>query len=316
MISSHNGKEANHSRDSERIRDVVHECFEGPYDPGKRYIICIQGPTSTGKTTFAKRLHGLLSRGGISTYAFGLDSYYFKPLNPDLDEEGYDFDNPGALDWKNIFDVLKALRDKEPFIQRNVYSISSYGEVSVVREANSMPNVIIIDGVQAFNTISSKIFNIKEFDPYDTEKAISNEFVDSFLRMGDFKILKVLMTNCASRILSVRLKRDELMGRKRDAIVKRFYSKTFPSTLRWIYSPLYSNFIKIIHGNFNHEKVELLMDELSLYFFGRKIATDESKEMDLSNELGVECTGECEYGGKASIVLDDKIEVPQWMEES
>ncbi|AFN82396.1 uridine kinase [Encephalitozoon romaleae SJ-2008] len=316
MISSHNGKETRCSRDSEGIRDAMYECFEGPYDPSRRYIICIQGPTSTGKTTFARRLHGLLSRGGISAYALGLDSYYFKPLNPDLDEEDYDFDNPGALDWRNIFDVLKALRDREPFIEHNVYSASSYGEVSVVREPNTMPNVIIIDGVQAFNTINSKIFNIKEFDPYDTEKAISNEFVDNFLRMDDFKILKILMTNCASRILSVKLRRDELIGRRRDAIVKRFYSKTFPSTLRWIYSPVYSNFIKIIHGNFNHEKVELLMNELSLYFFGMKIVVDESKEMDLSSEFRVECTGECEYGGKACIVLDDKIAVPQWMGRS
>ncbi|WEL37816.1 uridine kinase [Encephalitozoon hellem] len=306
MISDCEGEEIRYDGDSKRIRSIVYECFDGAYDPRRRYIICIQGPTSTGKTTLARKLYMLLSKGGINTYALELDSYYFRPLNPDLDEEDYDFDNPGALDWENIFGVLKALRDKEPFIKRNVYSASSYGEVSVVREANTMPDVIIIDGVQAFNTVNSKIFNIKEFDPYDTEKTIDNEFVDNSLRMDDFKILKILMTNCASKILSVRLKRDELIGRKRDAIVKRFYSKTLPSTLRWTYSPMYNKFIKIVHGNFNYEKVDLVMNELGLYFFGREIAVDDSREMDLSNEFNVECTDECKYGGEPYIVLDDK----------
>ncbi|ADM10924.1 uridine kinase [Encephalitozoon intestinalis ATCC 50506] len=307
MTSERCNQDVQCDSDSKRIEGILEKCFEGPYDPERRYIICIQGPTSSGKSTFARRLHGLLNRNGINTYLLALDSYYFKPINPDLDEEDYDFDNPAALDWESIFCVLKRLRDKSPFLEHRTYSGSTYGKAFVWKEKNSMPNVVIIEGVQGFNTVCDKIFNIEMFDPYHSSKPIEDEFVDRSLDLGDFKILKIFMANCASKVLSVRLRRDEMRGRKRDAIIRRFYSKTLPSMLRWIYSPMYTEFIKVIHGNFNSKKIELLMNELSLYFFGKEIPTEETKEMDLYQEFGVECTGECRYGEGPYISLDDKV---------
>jgi len=292
------------------IKNIIHEYFGESYDPNQRYIICIQGATSSGKSIFSKGIHKILTENGISSYLFPLDSYYFKPLNPDLDEEDYDFDNPAALDWINIFEVIKAIRDKKPYIEHNVYSSEEYTkDANIIRIPNIMPNVLIIEGIFGFNAINDKIFNIKEFDPYNSNKIIEKEIIDRDFNIGDFKILKVLMTHCASKLLSIRLKRDEIRGRSKEAIIKRFYDKTLPGTLKWVYSPIYDEYIRIIHGNFNIEKVKLLMDELSLYFLGKKeeIPNDEYMDINMWNEFEIiECTGECEYGGKASIILNDK----------
>lgn len=291
--------------DSEKVRRVIQKCFRGAWDAGKRYIVCIQGPTTTGKTTFSRRLYEMLRENEVNVYMLGLDSYYFRPLNPALDEEGYDYDNPAALDWQSVFGTLRALVEREPVIEHRAYSASCYGEFSTVQRANPMHSVVVIDGVQAFNTVSDRVFNIEEFDPHDSGKAIENEFVPGGTRTGDFKVLKILMTGCASKILSAKLRRDKARGRQGDAIVKRFYSKTLPGMLRWIYSPVYTRFIKVVHGNFNAKKAKILMDELALYFLGRRADTKVPGEEDFSEEFSVKCSGECRYGGEPYVVLDD-----------
>lgn len=124
--------------------------------------------------------------------------------------------------------------------------------------------------------------------------------------MGDFKILKIQMTHCASKLLSIRLGRDLLLGKPKQTVIDRFYDKILPDTLRWVYSPIYHGYIKVIHGNFNVKKIRMLTDELSLYFFGRVVnGSLEAKDGDFWAESMVECTGECKKNGTPSIILGD-----------
>lgn len=295
-----------HGDKADAVRAVIRQCFGEVYNPDQRYIICIQGATSSGKSVFSRKIHSMLSENGINSYLLPLDSYYFQPMTSNLDEESYDFENPAALDWDNIFEVMKAIRDRRPYIYHNVYPNSFSENVKVTKIPNTMPNVLIVEGVQAFNTVSDKIFNIKEFDPYNSDKVIEKEFIDKGFDVGDFKVLKILMTNCASKILSITLKRDEMRGRTREAIVKRCHTKMLPGTLKWVYSPVYSGFIKIVHGNFNAKKVKLVVDELSIYFLGERKDASDVMDMNLLEEFMVECSGECKYGGEASVTLSDR----------
>ncbi|KAH9412165.1 hypothetical protein HK407_01g00570 [Ordospora pajunii] len=292
------------------VRQVIYKYFDGCYDPGRRYIICIQGATSSGKSTFAKSIHRMLSDNGISSYILPLDAFYFDSFNSDpaasvsFNEE-YDFDNPASLNWKNVFDVLKAIRDEEPYIGYSLYCKEN-GIAEVRYDKNPKPRVLIIEGIFAFNTINEKIFNIAEFDPCNSNKDIEEEFIDRKMGMGDFRVLKVFMGHCASKILSVRLKRDLAIGRNKDKVLNKFFAMTLPSTLRWIYSPIYSGFIKIVHGNFNAKKANMVLDELGQYFLNKKVAIPDAKEVNFVGEGEVECTGECiTCGGAPEICLYD-----------
>ncbi|KAM0672313.1 uridine kinase [Ordospora colligata] len=286
------------------LRQVIYKYFDGCYDPSRRYIICIQGATSSGKSTFAKSIHRMLGENGINSHILALDAFYFDSIS--FNEE-YDFDNPASLNWESVFEVLEAIRDEKPYIEHSVYYKVKYNPtVKYEKRPNPKPRVLIIEGIFAFNTINEKIFNIAEFDPYNSSKDIKEEFVDRKMDMGDFKILKVFMGHCASKILSVRLKRDLAIGRKKEKVLNKFFAMTFPSTLRWIYSSIYSGFIKIVHGNFNAKKSNAVLEELGQYFLKKKVAIPDAKEVNFFGEGEVECTGECiTCGGIPEICLSD-----------
>lgn len=287
------------------IRDVVQRHLGGACSPGRRYIICIQGATSSGKSTFAKKLHRMLSSGGINTYLLPLDSFYNVPDSPLEENDDYDFDNPVSLNWDAIFKVLEAIRDRRDVIPYYIRA-KGHAEAGFTDVPNPQPRVVIIEGIYAFNTVSDRVFNLVEFDPYDSKKTVCCEYIDNTFNLGDFRVLRILMTSCASKILSIRLRRDRLRGRSREAVVRRCETMLLPSTFRWVYSPVYRDFIKVVHGNFNVEKTQLLMDELSRYFFGERRRVSDAKEMDMWAEFAVECSGECRYGGDAAAVLDDE----------
>jgi uridine kinase len=289
----------------EEVRKVIRECFGDRYDPSRRYLICIQGATSSGKSVFSETLHRLFSMKGIESHVMGLDAYYNTPDNPLSEEDEYDFDNPASLNWDNIFSVMEAFRDGLKTIP-HYKRPRNHGEAVVVTEVpNPMPRVLIVEGVYAFNTVDSRVFNIGEYDPYDSRREIQQEFASREPGTGDFRILKILMTQCRSKLYQIRLKRDLLVGKPRQAVVNRFNKMIFPATLRWVYSDVYSGYIKIVHGNFNRKKIKLMTDELSQYFFGQEAGIEGEYKEDLSREFSVECSGECNVDGHARLVLGD-----------
>lgn len=65
---------------------------------GKR-IVLIAGPSSSGKTTFARRLCIQLRVNGLNPLYMGTDDYFVERENTPLDENGeYDYENLNALD--------------------------------------------------------------------------------------------------------------------------------------------------------------------------------------------------------------------------
>lgn len=285
------------------LRKVLNECFDGKYQPEKRYIICIQGVTSSGKSVFAKTLSDSLTLAGVSNHLFQLDAFYNVPDNPTGEIDEYDFDNPVAFHWENIYTSFSALRDEEdsvPYFER----AKKHGDpILMKRVPNIKPRVIIIEGIYAFNILNEKIFNIKEYDPYNSNKVMESEYIDNVFNVGDFKILKIMFTHCSSKLFAIRRARDLSVGKTEEAIKKRFYDKILPDTLRWVYSPNNTKFIKVVHGNFNKKKILILGEEL-MYFFTQtgKLRFNEILT-DLSNEFQIKCSGECNQKDNSLIVL-------------
>ncbi len=74
------------------IADVIHERGESVK------VICIAGPSSSGKSTFIRRLTVQLQVNGMAPVGLGLDDYYIDREDTPRDEEGnLDFEDFGAI---------------------------------------------------------------------------------------------------------------------------------------------------------------------------------------------------------------------------
>ncbi|MDR3060730.1 MAG: nucleoside kinase [Dysgonamonadaceae bacterium] len=130
-----------------RIADEIAE----KYNDGVR-IVLISGPSSSGKTTFCKRLQVQLMTNTIRPMAISLDDYYVDRINTPLDESGeYDFESLYAIDL-HLFnsDLKKILAGKE--IALPTYDFTQgkriYRGNTIRLEENS---VLVMEGIHALN---------------------------------------------------------------------------------------------------------------------------------------------------------------------
>ena len=114
-------------------------------------LICIAGPSSSGKTTFANRLRIELLSRGIKPLRISLDDYYLDRGQTPLDEEGKpDFESIDALDVElfnqNLCDLIAGLEVELP-----KYNFKEGRRVKgrVITVPQDQP--IIIEGIHALN---------------------------------------------------------------------------------------------------------------------------------------------------------------------
>jgi uridine kinase len=114
-------------------------------------VILIAGPSSSGKTTFSKRLSIQLLARGISPFPIELDHYFIdRELTP-LDENGeYDFESIAALDTKRLSEDLRQLIAWEP-VQLPHFDFktgkSAPGETMQLHPGQ----IIILEGIHGLN---------------------------------------------------------------------------------------------------------------------------------------------------------------------
>ncbi|MDR0832283.1 MAG: hypothetical protein LBM99_05250 [Bacillales bacterium] len=114
-------------------------------------LICIAGPSSSGKTTFSNRLRVALLTRGIKPIRISIDNYYLPRSEVPLDEEGKpDFEHIEALDINLFNEQILAL------IQGQEVSLPIFNFKKGCREWS--PNIkiegnqpIILEGIHALN---------------------------------------------------------------------------------------------------------------------------------------------------------------------
>lgn len=115
-------------------------------------IVLITGPSSSGKTTFCKRLSIQLLTCGIRPMSFSTDDYFVNRVDtPKFPDGSYDFENLAAVDCPLFEKHLKALLDGEEV------EIPEYNFKTGLREYNgkklklSENTILIIEGIHALN---------------------------------------------------------------------------------------------------------------------------------------------------------------------
>ncbi len=120
----------------------------------RRRIVFIAGPSSAGKTTFAKRLSVQLRVAGIRPIALSLDNYYVDREKTPRDEKGeYDFEALEAIDLPLFNDQLCRILAGER-VPTPEYNFQSGRRVSQDRwhaVELASDQVIIIEGIHGLN---------------------------------------------------------------------------------------------------------------------------------------------------------------------
>lgn len=139
--------EARHYRQLTELGQLIED------DIGKIRLICIAGPSSSGKTTFANRLRIELLSRGINSIRISLDDYYKnRDDTPRLEDGSYDYESINALNIDQFnSDMFDLIAGKEVTLPRFEFTT---GKSVPGRTLKISPNEpIIIEGIHALNEL-------------------------------------------------------------------------------------------------------------------------------------------------------------------
>ena len=138
-----------------QIAEEIDRRFHRKKDPVR--MVLITGPSSSGKTTFCKRLSVQLLACGLRPLSFSTDDYFVNRVDtPKLPNGDYDFDNIETVEYALLEEHLQRL------MQGERVEIPEYNFVTGKREWNGKKlklagdTVLIIEGIHALNPLLTK----------------------------------------------------------------------------------------------------------------------------------------------------------------
>ena len=151
-----------------KIAQIADTIFHKGEAGEKIKLVLISGPSSSGKTTFSKRLSIQLMTNGLKPYPISLDNYFVDREDTPLDENGnYDYESLYALDLELFNQQLQALlRGEEVELPRFNFTIGKkeYKGDKLKIEENT---ILILEGIHALNPeLTPHIPDNKKFKIY------------------------------------------------------------------------------------------------------------------------------------------------------
>ena len=133
-----------------QIAEEIERRHRDPENPVR--LVLITGPTSSGKSTFCKRLSIQLKACGLHPVSFSTDDYFVNRLEtPRLPDGSFDFDNFDTVDHDYLQkDLLKLLSGEE-------VEVPEFNFVTGLREFNGKTlklgdrSVLLLEGIHALN---------------------------------------------------------------------------------------------------------------------------------------------------------------------
>lgn len=163
-------------------------------------LVTISGPSSSGKTTFSKRLAIQLRSNGLRLMTIGLDDFIVNRDETPLDEEGdYDYESLYSLDLDLFNKVLLGLINGEEVTMPKYNFLTGereWGETITVPEHT----ILIIEGIHGLNPeLVSKIPPEQIFRIYTS--AVTQLNLDNHNRVAttDTRLLRRIVRDAAQR---------------------------------------------------------------------------------------------------------------------
>ena len=133
-----------------QIAEEINRRFRQPENPLR--LVLITGPSSSGKTTFCKRLSIQLKACGLKPMSMSTDDYFVNRVEtPKFPDGSYDFDNFDTVDHDLMEgDIMKLIAGEE-------VSVPEYNFVTGLREYNDKTLklcdgcILLIEGIHALN---------------------------------------------------------------------------------------------------------------------------------------------------------------------
>lgn len=177
--------EALHEKKVASIADMIHENKSVK-------VVLIAGPSSSGKTTFSKRLAIQLGVNGYSTLPISLDDYFLDRQYTPKDENGnYDFESINSLDLK-LFNRDLSILMEEKEVQLPTFDFKT-GTKKWNGKKVSLPEngLIVIEGIHGLNEkLTSSIPKENKFKIYIS--ALTQLNLDNHTRISttDVRIIR------------------------------------------------------------------------------------------------------------------------------
>lgn len=135
-----------------RIAEEIERRYRDPETPCR--LVLITGPSSSGKTTFCKRLSIQLKACGLKPLSFSTDDYFVNRVDtPKFPDGSYDFENISAVD------NVTMERDLNALLRGERVEIPEYNFQTGMREYNGKKlklgrnTVLLIEGIHALNPL-------------------------------------------------------------------------------------------------------------------------------------------------------------------
>jgi len=135
-----------------KIAEEIDRRYRDPEHPCR--LVLITGPSSSGKTTFCKRLSIQLKACGLKPLSFSTDDYFVNRVDtPKFPDGSYDFENISAVD------NVTMERDLNALLRGERVEIPEYNFSTGLREYNGKKlklgrnTVLLIEGIHALNPL-------------------------------------------------------------------------------------------------------------------------------------------------------------------
>lgn len=196
-VSSLNEKiKGNEKEDIVRVSEALHEkkiaqIADMILNKENTKIVLIAGPSSSGKTTFSKRLAIQLRVNGYKPLLISLDDYYIDRDKTPLDESGKpDFESINALDLGFFNNQLKDLLDNKA-VKLPKYNFKTGKRENTEENIELSQNgIIVIEGIHGLNpNLIYKIADNNKFKIYIS--ALTQLNLDNHNRISTTDIRKI-----------------------------------------------------------------------------------------------------------------------------
>ena len=135
-----------------KIAQIADDIYNRGENGNRVKLVLISGPSSSGKTTFSKRLSVQLMTNGLRPYPIALDNYFVNREDTPRDVNGdYDYESLYALDLKKFEEDLKALLRGEEIDLPSFNFSTGQREYKGDKLRIDEHTILILEGIHALN---------------------------------------------------------------------------------------------------------------------------------------------------------------------